>query len=100
MANVLEEASAQIEYLSGRTVPPRCLKCSGHEVERLNLRVNGVSRGWTHPGCGGTLVMEILGSMNLVPSKTRLVYKTDGEFSHEEPKPSSIVQPKFTSSAE
>lgn len=100
MANVLKEASEQIEYLSGRTAPPRCLKCSGREVERLNLQVSGVSRGWSHPGCGGTLVMKILGGMNLVPSKIRLVYKPDDEFSHEEPKPPSTVQPKFTSSAD
>lgn len=94
MAKVLEEAREEIEYLSGRIAPPRCLKCSGHEVERLNLRVTETSRGWSHPGCGGTLEMRILGGMNLIPSKTRLVYKPDGQFSHEEPKPQSTVQPK------
>ena len=94
MAEVLEEAGEQIEYLSGRIAPPRCLKCSGHEVERLNLRVTETSRGWSHPGCEGTLEMRILGGMNLIPSKTRLVYKPDGQFSHEEPKPQSTAQPK------
>lgn len=100
LANTLEEASLQIEYLSHRTAPARCLKCFGHDVERLNLRVNHETRGWAHPGCGGTLVMEILGGMNLVPSTTRLVYKPDGEFSHEEPKPPTAVPSKFTSSAD
>lgn len=94
MAKVLEEAGEQIEYLSRRAAPPRCLKCSGHEVERLNLRVTETSRGWSHPGCGGTLEMRILGGLNLIPSKTRLVYKSDGEFSHEELKPPSTVQSK------
>ena len=86
MAKVLDEAGEQIEYLSRRTAPPRCLRCFGHEVERLNSRATDTdtSRGWLHPGCGGTLEIRILGGMNLIPSKTRLVYKSDGEFPHEE----------------
>lgn len=98
MANILEEAGEKIEYLSRRTAPPRCLKCFGREVERLTLQVNGETRGWAHPRCTGTLVMNILGSMNVVPSATRLVYKPDGEFSHEELNPPSTVQLKFSSS--
>lgn len=100
MAIALAEASEQLEYLSCRTAPPRCMTCSGHDVERLNLRESGSYHGWTHPGCGGILEMKILGSLNLVRSITRLVYKADGQFSHEEPNPPTTVQSMFTSSAD
>ena len=100
MADTLEEAGKQIEYLAARVEPARCLKCGGQEVERLTPIVHGESRGWPHPGCDGTLVMEYVGSMNLVPSKTRLVYKPNGEFSHTEPEPPAAIHPKFTSTAD
>jgi len=87
MARVLDEASHQIDYLSRRTAPSTCLKCSGHEVERLIPFESGDMRGWNHPGCGGNFVMEIRGSWNLGRSATRLIYTTDGKFSHEEQLP-------------
>lgn len=92
MGSILEEAGHQIDYLSRRTAPPRCLTCSGHEVERLTPFESGDNRGWNHPGCQGNFVMEIRGSLNIRRGNTRLIYKLDGEFLHEEAEPSLTAQ--------
>jgi hypothetical protein len=101
MANQLEEAIIYIEYLSRRTAPPRCLKCASHDVERLTKReTDDFWGGWNHPGCGGTLVMSSIGSLNLAPSTTRLVYELDGTFLCEEAEPAPKVLPKFLPTAD
>lgn len=92
MGGLLGEAGQQIDYLTRRTTPPRCLTCSGYEVERLTPFECGDIRGWNHPGCRGNFVMEIRGSLNIRRGTTRLIYKPDGEFSHEEQEPLTTAQ--------
>lgn len=86
MGALVDVAWRQIDYLSGRSVSPRCLDCGSHNIEKLILVVDGKKRGWKHPGCDGVFYMSVTGHWHLAPSKVRLIYRPDGMFSHEEEK--------------
>lgn len=85
LGHELEEQADYLGYLSQRSVPARCLHCSGHNIAELERIADGDGTAEVHPGCGGHFIVEIQGSMHLAPPATQLIHHPDGSFSHEEP---------------
>lgn len=81
----LDDHAARLVFLAERSVPARCLHCFGHNI--VGLERPDVQQGKlvSHPGCEGNFVVEVAGTMSLLPPSTLLVYQADGILSHEEP---------------
>lgn len=94
MGEILDEVANRINYLSQRTNPPRCLKCSGQNIFDLETTNFAGENRWMHPGCGGAFVLEITGSINCGPISTKAIYNPDGIFTHEETfEPRNLIKP-------
>jgi hypothetical protein len=66
-----------------RTSPPRCLTCGESNIVRVNIpepHPNGrIPTGFTHPGCGGELIVEHFGGRFAMRFIKENVYSFDGK---------------------